>query len=158
MSWPHLVDLSRLPMPGTDGPSQVRFTPDGSGITYLQAEAGSLLQSLWRHDLASGERRQLLAPPPRSGAESELSRHEQLERERRRVVALGVTDYDWLTAGDQPVLLVPMGGSAMVATGDGADSRLHPLSGVSGADVIVGSPGRNVGGLRSRRRRLGGAD
>lgn len=137
MSWPRLADLGRLPIPGTDGPASVRFTPDGTAITYLQAEPGSLVQSLWRHDLATGERTLLAGPPPGADDESRLSHREHLERERRRATALGVTEYAWLAGGSEPVLLVPMGGRALVRIGDGP---LEPVAGVEGADAVVGAP------------------
>jgi dipeptidyl-peptidase 4 len=147
MSWPRLADLGRLPIPGTDGPAHVRFTPDGSALTYLQAaEAGSLVQSLWLHDLASDERTLLASPLDQQTDDAQLTHRERLDRERRRATALGVTDYAWLSSGPQPVLLVPLGGMAFV--GDGA-TDLRPVAGVSGADAMVGSPdGRHVAFVR----------
>jgi len=138
MSWPRLADLGRLPIPGTDGPASVRFTPDASALTYLQAEPGSLVQSLWRHDLSSGERTQLAAPGAEAGDAAQLTHREELDRERRRATALGVTAYAWLAAGSQPLLLVPMGGRAMV--GASRDARLQPVPGVEGADAMTGAP------------------
>jgi len=137
MSWPSLADIGRLPLPGTDVPSSVRFAPDGRALTYLQAEPGSLVQSLWRHDLATGERTLLVAPPGEREREAGLSHAEHLERERRRTSILGVTEYAWLGAGPRPVLLVPMGGRALLSV-DGADFRALP--GVDRADTIAGSP------------------
>lgn len=141
MSWPRLEDLSRLALPGADGPSAVRFAPDGRGITYLQADAGSLVQSLWRHELATGERSLLAGPSAEAEDEARLSQREHLERERRRSTALGVTEYAWLVDGPEPVLLVPMGGRAFVRVGE---SVLRPVQGVHGAEAIVGAPDGSV--------------
>ncbi len=137
MSWPRLADLGRLPIPGTDGPASVRFTPDRSAVTYLQADAGSVVQSLWRQDLASGERTVLVASDPGQDANMELTHREQLDRERRRATAFGITEYAWLTAGPVPVLLVPMGGGAVALVGDTGPRR---VAGVQGADAVIGSP------------------
>ncbi len=146
MSWPRLADLGRLPIPGTDGPASIRFTPDGSAITYLQADAGSLVQSLWRQDLATGGRTVLVAPAPDQGAGTELTHREQLDRERRRATALGVAEYAWLTAGPVPMLLVPMRGGAVALVGDAGPRQ---VSGVQAAEAVIGSPdGRLVAFVR----------
>ncbi len=141
MSWPTLADLARLPLPGTEAPSNVRFTPDGSSLTYLRANPGSLVASLWRHDLASGERILLAGPAPESEHDDTLSLDERLQRERRRTGTLGVTAYHWLPRAAAPTLLVPMGGRALVAVGDEAvRGRMRPVPGIEGAAAVIGSP------------------
>ena len=72
-----LEQIARLPRPGTSIPGTFRFTPDGSAILYLHSEDGTLTRSLWRYDLASGERR-VLAGPTSDG--SPLSREEEARR------------------------------------------------------------------------------
>ena len=49
-----LASLGQLPLPGTDIPAGLAFTPDGGALTYLQSTDGSLVRSLWWHDLDSG--------------------------------------------------------------------------------------------------------
>ncbi|HEX2194815.1 MAG TPA: DPP IV N-terminal domain-containing protein [Candidatus Limnocylindria bacterium] len=141
MAWPTFADLARLPLPGTDGPSDVRFTPDGSALTYIQADPGSLVASLWRHDLGSGSRVLLAGPLPEAESNETLSLEEQLHRERRRTTALGVTAYEWLPRAPRPTLVVPMSGRALVAAGEAAVSGMaQPLSSVEDATAAAGSP------------------
>jgi len=111
-------------------PARLGFTPDGQGVTYLFSEEGSLVRSLWRYDIASGERRVLAGPPPASTSEAALSRDEELRRERARLRELGVTDYQFASKADREVLLVPGGGKLWASIG-GAETA--ELTGSEGA-------------------------
>ena len=93
-----LDDLERLTQGVADAPGSARFAPDGRSITYLFSADGSLVRSLWRHDLTTGERSLLAAPLEQTTDEESLSLDEKLERERTRTTELGVTAYQW--AGD----------------------------------------------------------
>ena len=46
-----------------DVPGGAVFAPDGS-ITLLASSDGSLVRSLWRHELASGARTEIAVPQP----------------------------------------------------------------------------------------------
>jgi len=105
-----LAQVATFPRPGTVVPARLGFTPDGTGVTYLFSAEGSLVRSLWRYDIARGERTVLAGPPPASTAEGELSREEELRRERARLRELGVTDYQFASKSEKAVLLVPGGG------------------------------------------------
>lgn len=120
MAWPTLADLARLPLPGTDGPIEVRFTPDGSALTYLAGDPGSQVRSLWRHDLATGERRLLAGPAAGATSEENLSIEEQLQRERRRTGSLGITEYTWAPRATVPTVVAPTGGRVLVGVGEAA--------------------------------------
>jgi dipeptidyl-peptidase-4 len=126
-----LADVARHPRPGLNAPRRVEFTPDGQALTYLFSGAGTLTQQLWRYDLASGERRQLTGGED-TAPEEEFSIEEQLRRERARLRERGVTDYQFIRAGDagELILLVPIGGALWVAHGDEA---LRQLPGTEGA-------------------------
>jgi dipeptidyl-peptidase-4 len=80
-----------------DHPTQVEFTRDGRGITYLAPEPGGNTRSLWRLDLAHGTSSLLAAAadPPRT-----LTRAEQLSRQRRRETSGGITAYRRALAAD----------------------------------------------------------
>lgn len=125
-----LADLARFPRPGTVIPGRVGFTPDSKAVCYLFSEEGSLVRSLWRYDIATGERTVLAGPPPASTSEGELSREEELRRERARLRELGVTDYQWAKEALEPVLVVPGGGRLYVSVGG---APLRELDGTKGA-------------------------
>src|SRR5690242_14704438 len=114
-----LAQVAAFPRPGTVVPGRLEFTPDGKGVTYLFSEEGSLVRSLWRYDIETGDRRVLAGPPPATTDESNLSREEELRRERARLRELGVTDYQFARKSPQQVLLVPGGGKLWAAIGDG---------------------------------------
>jgi dipeptidyl-peptidase-4 len=125
-----LAQVAQQPRPGMVVPGRVAFTPDGTAVTYLFSDDGNLVRSLWRYDIASGTRMVLAGPPPASTEERELSREEELRRERARLRELGVTDYQFAKEAPRPVLLVPGGGRLYVAVGD---SPLRELDGIEGA-------------------------
>jgi dipeptidyl-peptidase 4 len=135
-----LDDISRLPLPGTDHPGSITFTPDGRALTYLRGSAGSRVQSLWRHDLATGEVRLLAGPSPEASREERLSHDEQLERERARTITLGVTSYAWASGAGPAALVVPMAGRIFVAVGDEALVGVRPLPAVDGAAAVALAP------------------
>lgn len=142
-----LADVARHPRPGLNAPRRMEFSPDGKAITYLFSGAGTLLQQLWRYDLATGERRQLTGNET-AAPEGEFSIEEQLRRERARLRERGVTDYQFLKVGEagELVLLVPMGGALWVARGDEA---LRQLPGTEGAlDAKLSPDGARVAFVR----------
>ena len=59
-----LGDLGQRPEPGLDAPGSVVFAPDGRSVSYLFSADGTLVRSLWRHDLQTGERSLLVEPLP----------------------------------------------------------------------------------------------
>ena len=123
-----------------DAPGSLAFAPDGGSITYLQGSDGSLVRSLWRHDLVSGERVELADPLPDSTREETLSRAEHLLRERTGSIELGVTTYSWAGEAQDPTLLVPISGRLFVASGPETERGVHELPGVGGASGAVLSP------------------
>lgn len=141
-----ITDVARQPRPGTVAPAGYSFTPDGAGICYLFSDEGTLIRSLWRYDIATGARRVLAGPPPASLTEGDLSREEELRRERARLRELGVTSYQWAKRAEPPVLLVPGGGKLYVAAGD---APLREIDGVEGAiDPRLSPDGSQVAYVR----------
>ncbi len=110
-----IADLAKLPRPGTAIPARFGFTPDGAGITSLFSEGGSLIRSLWLHDIESGDQRVLAGP---EGADRPLSREEELRRERTRTRELGVSDYRFAKLAPQRTLLISGGPLLRLAVGD----------------------------------------
>jgi dipeptidyl-peptidase-4 len=144
-----LASLGQLPLPGTDIPAGLAFTPDGGALTYLQSTDGSLVRSLWWHDLDSGERRVILGPQSGTEHETTLSHEEHLRRERTRTSELGVTEFGWATHAERPTLVVPVGGQVFVGSGPLAGDSLAPLPDVEGASAVAVAPdGRHVSFVR----------
>jgi dipeptidyl-peptidase 4 len=114
------TDVARRPLPGTVVPTSIRFSPDGSTLTFLIAESGSLEQRLVAVDVDSGERRTLPTPGVVI-AEDDLPLEEKLRRERARELAVGVTRYQWAAAADR--LLVPMADGLWVQDGVAGEPR-----------------------------------
>lgn len=135
-----LDDLSRLPLPGMDHPAGVAFVPDNRAITYLHSEDGSLVRSLWHHDLDSGERRPIVGAAAGTEREETIGLEERLRRERTRTTDLGVTSHAWATHAAVPTLLVPLAGQVLVARGDRPWRDLVPLAGIERAASAVLSP------------------
>ncbi len=141
-----LAQVAAFPRPGTVAPARLGFTPGGAAVTYLFSEEGSLVRSLWRFDIATGEKRVLAGPPPASTEESKLSREEELRRERARLRELGVTEYQFASKSAQPVLLVPGGGKLWASVGD---AEMAELPGSEGAiDPQLSPDGTNVAFVR----------
>lgn len=124
------ADVARFPRPGTTIPGGLGFTPDSRALTYLFSAEGSLVRSLWRLDLATGERTVIAGPPPASTSETALSREEELRRERARLRELGVTSYQFARAAARETLLIPAGGRLWLRLGEG---ELEPIAGTEGA-------------------------
>jgi len=143
-----IADIARLPRPGMVVPGMLRFTPDSRALTYLFSAEGSLVRSLWRLDIASGERRVIAGPPAGATSEEQLSREEELRRQRLRLRELGVTSYQWAARASSPVLLVPDGGQLSVAIGDrtlsaipGTEGALDPKLNRDGSKVAFARDG-----------------
>ena len=103
-----LDDVARLPRPGTTGPEQISFSPDGRTLTFLAPPQGdsSLARVLWTHDVQTGKQEVLFAPRGAGVTDASVSQEEALRRERMRQTTAGVTSYRW--AERAPVILVPL--------------------------------------------------
>src|SRR5207249_9851229 len=114
-----LEDVAHLPRPGTTGPEQLAFSPDGRTLTFLAPPPGesSLARVLWTHDVASGKQEVLFAPRGAGVTDVSVSREEALRRERMRQTTAGVTSYHW--AERARVILVPLLGDVWLIE-DGA--------------------------------------
>ena len=141
-----IEQVAHYPRPGLDGPAHFGFTPDGKALTYLFAEDGGLVRSLWRFDIATGQRTVMAGPPPSSTSEQQLSRDEELRRERARLRELGVTDYQFAHRSAEPVLLVP--GSAGLSVQLGAGHFVDIPGTANAIDPRLSEDGRRVAFVR----------
>jgi dipeptidyl-peptidase-4 len=139
-----LADVVRQPAPGLDAPVKPRLGADGRALTYLQGPPGSIVRSLWLHDLEVGERWMLAAPADRTASADgvAVSREEELRRERLRERGAGITDYQ---AADDGTLLVPLNGQLLIGHADARRGALRPLLGIDGVlDARLSPDGRHV--------------
>ncbi|MBN1643033.1 MAG: S9 family peptidase [Anaerolineae bacterium] len=101
-------------------PVQLRFSPDGTRVTYLRpTDEDDEVLDLWAYDIAAGEhtplvRAQELAPVDQIA----VSEAEAARRERMRIRQRGIVEYAWAKSGDR--LLFPLGGALYVYTLDAA--------------------------------------
>jgi dipeptidyl-peptidase-4 len=96
-------------------PTGVKYSPDGSRVTFLKArEDEGARYDLWQFDVATGEQSQLVDSKLLEPEEVELSEEEKALRERRRIAGRkGIVSYDWGTA---ETILVPLGGDLHLIT------------------------------------------
>ena len=127
-----ISDVATYPRPGMDAPGMVGFTPDSAAVTWLHADDGGLVRSLWRIDVETGERSVVAGP----GADAPMSREEELLRERTRTRELGVASYSWARDSEAPVLMIP--GPTVRISVDG--EPLRELPGSEGALTPTLSP------------------
>ncbi len=127
------LDVARYPLPGTNVPASIAFSPDGRWISFLWSPEHSLRRDLFGVDTETGERRQLLGA---SGGvtEEDLSLEERLRRERARDLGQGVTSATW--AKERSRLLVPRAdGLHVLDAPDFVDRLAVPLGG-GGAPML----------------------
>ena len=138
------AQVASYPRPGMAGPAAIGFTPDSGALTWLWSASGGLVRSLWRVDLESDERRVLVGP---DDSPAELSREEELRRERTRTRERGVTSYSWARDAEPPALLIP-GPSLRVIVGDdeaqelaGSEGAVEPTLSPDGARISFARDG-----------------
>ena len=120
-----LASLGQLPLPGAGHSCGSAFTPDGGALTYLQSTDGSLVRSLWWHDLDSGERRVILGPQSGTEHETRSVTRSTCAASAPAPASWASPSSRWATHAERPTLVVPVGGQVFVGSG--------PLAGDPGA-------------------------
>jgi dipeptidyl-peptidase-4 len=119
-------------------PTSIKPTPEGRSVLFLRSGPRSFEQALYEFDVGTTQERLLLtAKQLLSGAEETLSAEERARRERKRLVARGITSFQLSEDGSR--MLVPMSGrmfviersdgsvrELIVATGPVEDPQLAP--------------------------------
>jgi dipeptidyl-peptidase-4 len=113
--------IAKMPEPGQNVPRQAQHVPGGGAITFLSSEQGDQTMSLFSFDLATGKSEVILRAKE-LGGNTEVSREEELRRERQRDRNEGITSHLW--AKKAKVLLVPHAGDLYVREGAGNVKRL----------------------------------
>jgi len=121
------LTLERLfASPSLSGPTPtgVKYSPDGSRVTFLKArvDEGNRFD-LWQFHVETGQQSLLVDSKLLEPEEVELSEEEKALRERKRIAGRkGIVSYDW---GTSDMILVPLGGDLHLVTlaDDGPNAR-----------------------------------
>jgi dipeptidyl-peptidase-4 len=114
--------------PGLIGPvpGMARYAPDGRRIAFLRpADDDFERLDLWLHDLDTNRAR-CLVDARSLGDERELSEAEKARRERLRMFAAGIVEFQWNQDGS--ALLFPLAGRLYRLDPDDAAARPEPLT------------------------------
>lgn len=130
-------------------PSGVKYSPDGTRVTFLKArEDDGDRFDLWQFDVATGAQSMLVDSKLLEPTEVELSEEEKALRERKRIAGRkGIVDYDWGTAS---TILVPLGGDLHLVTlsGNGPQARQLTQTDAFEYDAKVSPGGKYVSFVR----------
>ncbi|WMN60973.1 DPP IV N-terminal domain-containing protein [Pseudoalteromonas xiamenensis] len=97
--------------PGLAGkaPIKLKFSPDGTRVTYLQGKAEDQKRyDLWEYNLKDKTNRLLVDSQALFSGKEELSDEEKARRERQRIFGRGILEYTW--SKDGKALLFPLNG------------------------------------------------
>jgi len=90
-------------------PKSLKFSPDGSRVTYLQGKSDNLNRyDLWEYNLKSQENQLLVDSQALFSGTEVLSDEEKARRERQRVYGFGIMEYKF--SSDGTALLFPLNG------------------------------------------------
>ncbi len=90
-------------------PKSLKFSPDGSRVTYLQGKSDDLNHyDLWEYNLQSKKNRLLVDSQILFSGSEVLSNEEKARRERQRIYGFGIMEYQF--SNDGGALLFPLNG------------------------------------------------
>lgn len=90
-------------------PKSLKFSPDGSRVTYLQGKRDDLNRyDLWEYNLKSKENMLLVDSQDLFSGTETLSDEEKARRERQRIYGFGIMEYKF--SNDGSALLFPLNG------------------------------------------------
>ncbi len=94
--------------------SSIQWSPDGSSIAYLRADASSSTKDLWLYTVAAGKGSLLVRAETVLAGEQKFSKEEQMVRERTRQTDAGITAYFW--SPDSKEIFIPLNGDVYSLT------------------------------------------
>ena len=90
-------------------PKSLKFSPDGSRVTYLQGKSDDLYRyDLWEYNIARKENKLLVDSQSLFSGPENLSNEEKARRERQRIYGVGIMEYQF--SRDGSALLFPLNG------------------------------------------------
>ncbi len=90
-------------------PIKLKFSPDGSRVTYLQGKVDDYNRyDLWEYNIKANSKRLLVDSEALFSGPENLSDEEKARRERQRIFGRGILEYTW--SNDGKALLFPLNG------------------------------------------------
>ena len=130
-------------------PRNVKFSPDGSRITFLRPkEEDRTVLDLWAMDVDDGETYRLVDARVLAPEERELTEAEIQYRERARISSTGVVSYDWDQEGE--AVLVPLDGDIFYVDIETGEARRLMETEAFETDARVSPGGRYVSFIREQ--------
>ncbi|UJR25472.1 hypothetical protein I4U23_006818 [Adineta vaga] len=111
-------DVASLPQPGFNLAESIRFSPDGTLVTYLRSPNQTLSRQLYAYNIQN-EKEFVYAEPENDDGKTEenLSMEEKLRRERQRQLITGITRYQWSKNKSHSLMLIPIGSDLYIHNG-----------------------------------------
>jgi len=128
-------------------PSHVRFSPDGTRVSYLANPPEDRERlDLYCYDVASATTRRLIDTSSQQ-ASARLTAAEQADRERRRHFSTGVAHYDWLPDGER--LCCTIDGAVYLLECTSQRLRAITPNGIRQTDLTASRAGRYLSYVRN---------
>lgn len=128
-------------------PRAFQFAPDGSELLFLRSGPRDRVNDLYALDLSTGRERVILtAQQILKGAQETLSVEERARRERLRLSARGIANFELSRDGTR--LLVPLSGKLYLVERSSGAVRELPSAGGSAEDPRFSPDGRSVACVR----------
>jgi dipeptidyl-peptidase-4 len=136
--------------PAISGPRAkgVKISPDGSRVTFLQGKAtDKKQQDLWEYHIGDGKKRLLVDSQLLLGGKEQLDEVELARRERARIFASGIVEYEW--SPDGTALLFPLGGDLYYLE-PGSEPRRLTATEATETDARISPLGQYVSFIREQ--------
>ncbi|MFK7955019.1 MAG: DPP IV N-terminal domain-containing protein [Lysobacterales bacterium] len=138
-------------------PVALKFSPDGSRVSYLKGKPSNLRQQdLWEYHLTDNTHRMLVDSESLLPNGEVLDEVEKARRERMRIGGTGIVEYLWSPDGRQ--LLFPLGGDLHLYSLDTSTPRQLTHSAAFETDPKVSPKGGFVSFVRDQNLWVVGTD
>lgn len=142
--------LSASPSLSGPAPREVKFSPDGSRVTFLKARTDDRQRfDLWAFDVQTGASAMLVDSTLLDPDEGKLSEEELALRERKRIAgSKGIVEYGWDEQGER--IIVPLAGDLWLVKLEGGKAKPTRLTKTSAFeyDAKISPSGRYVSFIR----------
>ncbi|MCK7458156.1 S9 family peptidase [Idiomarina aminovorans] len=137
--------------PGLTGetPKSLKFSPDGQHLSYLKgSKENPQRYDLWLYDVEAKKHELLVSADQLAADEVALSDEEKARRERQRISASGIIEYNWSATGE--ALLFPYNGDVFYYQPGTTDTRQLTKTKAFETDVKFSPKGNYVSYIREQ--------